>query len=89
MITQGTVVVGTMATLIHRSASNGCSVYIHSSAHGGQDVTLGNGSVVAGNGYSMPSTAASQVTFVIPPGDSLFGITSTSTHTLSVLKIEY
>ena len=42
MITQGTVVVGTVATLIHRSTSNGCSVHIYS-ANGGQDVTLGNG----------------------------------------------
>lgn len=88
MITQGTVVVGTVATLIHQSTSNGCSVHIYS-ASSVQDVTLGNGSVVAGNGYLMPSSRVSEVTFVIPPGDSLFGITATNTHTLSVLKIEY
>lgn len=88
MITQGTVVVGTVATLIHRSTSNGCSVHIYS-ANGGQDVTLGNGSVVAGNGYVMPSSKTSEVTFVIPPGDSLFGITATNTHPIYVLRIEY
>lgn len=88
MITQGSVVVGTAATLLHRSTSNGCSVHIFS-ANGGQDVTLGNGSVVAGNGYIMPSSKTSEVTFDIPPGDSLYGITASSTHALYLLKIEY
>ena len=87
-ITQGTVVVGTVATLIHRSTSNGCTVHIFCGS-GGQDVTLGNGSVVAGAGYIMPATKATEVDVAVPPGDSLYGITAMNTQTLYVLKVEY
>ena len=88
MITQGSVVVGTAATLLHRSTSNGCRVHIFCGS-GGQDVTLGNGSVVATNGYIMPATKATEVDVDIPPGDSLYGITATNTQVLYLLKVEY
>ena len=82
------VTITTSATLIHTSASNGCTVHIYSTGSG-QDVTLGPSTVVAGTGYLLPASKVSEFDFDVPPGDSLYGIVASSTKTLNVLVVEY
>jgi len=82
------VVIGTSATLIHTSASNGCTVHIYSTGSG-QDVTLGPSTVVSGTGYQLPASKVTEFDFNLPPGESLYGIVASSTKTLNVLVVEY
>lgn len=87
-ITSKSVTIATTATAIHTAASNGCRVHIFS-ASGGQDVTLGPATVVAGTGYLLLASSKTEVDIDVPPGETLYGITSTSTKALGVLVVEY
>lgn len=87
-ITSKSVTITTSATAIHTAASNGCRVHIFS-ASGGQDVTLGPATVVAGTGYQLLSSSKTEVDIDVPPGETLYGITASSTKALGVLIVEY
>lgn len=87
-ITSKNVTIAATATAIHTAASNGCRVHIFS-ASGGQDVTLGPETVVAGTGYQLLASSKTEVDIDVPPGETLYGITSTSTKALGILVVEY
>ena len=87
-ITSKSVTIAATATAIHTAESNGCRVHIFS-ASGGQDVTLGPATVVAGTGYQLLASSKTEVDIDVPPGETLYGITSTSTKALGVLVVEY
>lgn len=82
------VTITTSATLMHTSASNGCRLYLYS-ASGGQDITIGPAAVAAGTGYVLPSSKTRELTIDLPPGDSLYGIVASSTHTIRITVVEY
>ena len=82
------VTITTDATAIHTSTSNGCRLYLYSDS-GGQDVTLGPSTVVAGTGYIIPSSKKTEITLDLPPGETLYGRVASSTHVLGVTIVEY
>ena len=53
-ITAKSVTITTSPTAIHTAASNGCHIHLFSDS-GGQDVTLGPATVVAGAGFTLTS----------------------------------
>jgi hypothetical protein len=87
-ITSKNVTIATTATAIHTAASNGCRLHIFS-ASGGQDVTLGPATVVAGTGYQLLSSSKTEVDVDVPPGETLYGITASSTKSIGVLVVEF
>lgn len=87
-ITAKSVTITTSPTAIHTAASNGCHIHLFSDS-GGQDVTLGPATVVAGTGYQLLASSKTEVDIDVPPGETLYGITSTSTKALGVLVVEY
>ena len=56
---------------------------------GGQDVTLGPATVVAGAGFTLASSAKVMTEIQIPPGDTLYGIVASSTHVIRVTIMEF
>ena len=82
------VTITTSPTAIHKSTSNGCHIHLFSDS-GGQDVTLGPADVTAGNGYTLVAAARGTVEMHLPPGETLYGIVSTSTHVVRVTILEF
>lgn len=88
-ITSVSVTVGTASVLLAQAKGNGCKVYIYS-ATGGVDVTIGGTSAItASQGFVMPTGKSTDFIINLPPGDSLYGITASSTHALKILIVEY
>jgi hypothetical protein len=87
-ITSKNVTITTSATLMHTSASNGCRLYLYS-ASGGHDITIGPATVASGTGFVLSSSKTSELTIDLPPGDSLYGIVASSTHTIRITVVEY
>lgn len=87
-ITSKNVTIAATATAIHTAASNGCRLYLYSDS-GGQDITLGPSTVVAGTGYIIPSSKKTEITLDLPPGETLYGRVASSTHVLGVTIVEY
>lgn len=87
-ITSKSVTIATTATAIHTAASNGCHIHLFSDS-GGQDVTLGPATVVAGAGFTLTSSSKVMTEMQIPPGETLYGIVPSSTHAVRVTIMEF
>ncbi len=87
-ITAKSVTITTSPTAIHTAASNGCHVHLFSDS-GGQDVTLGPATVVAGAGFTLNSSSKIMTEMHLPPGETLYGIVSSSTHVVRVTILEF
>jgi hypothetical protein len=82
-ITTAQIEVGIERVLLHQTDADGCFITVHSDAGGGTDTYLGNSTVTAANGYELDGQTTIQ--FHMPPTSSLHAITSSGTHTLSIM----
>ena len=87
-ITAKSVTITTSPTAIYTAVSNGCHIHLFSDS-GGQDVTLGPATVVAGAGYTLVAAARGTVEMHLPPGETLYGIVASSTHVVRVTILEF
>lgn len=87
-ITAKSVTITTSPTAIHTAASNGCHIHLFSDS-GGQDVTLGPATVVAGAGFTLTSSSKVMTEMHLPPGETLYGIVPSSTHAVRVTILEF
>jgi hypothetical protein len=84
-ITTSQVTVGTTRVLLHQTDADGCTILVHSDAGGGTDTYLGNATVTAANGYQLDGQT--NIQFALPPTSALYGVTSSGSHTLSILVV--
>lgn len=87
-ITAKSVTITTSPTAIHTAAGNGCHIHLFSDS-GGQDVTLGPATVVAGAGYTLVAAARATMEIHLPPGETLYGIVPSATHVIRVTTLEF
>lgn len=87
-ITAKSVTITTSPTAIHTAAGNGCHIHLFSDS-GGQDVTLGPATVVAGAGYTLVAAARATMEIHLPPGETLYGIVASATHVIRVTALEF
>ncbi len=79
------VSVSTTRVLLHQTDADGCFITVHSDAGAGTDTYLGDSAVTAANGYELDGQTTIQ--FSMPPTSSLHAITSSGTHTLSIMAV--
>ena len=84
-ITTSQVTVGTTRVLLHQTDADGCHINVHSDAGGGTDTFLGDVTVTASNGFELDGQTFIQLD--MPPTSALYAITSSGTHTLSVMVV--
>jgi hypothetical protein len=83
-ITSGHVTVGTTAVQIDGTSASVYRLHIHNNDNqanlflGGQDVTTSNGLV-------LEKTDSTEI--MIPPGDAIWAVSSSSNHVVSYLKV--
>ena len=87
-ITAKSVTITTSPTAIYTAVSNGCHIHLFSDS-GGQDVTLGPATVVAGAGFTLASSAKVMTEMHLPPGETLYGIVPSATHVVRVTILEF
>ncbi len=84
-ITTSQVTVGTTRVLLHQTDADGCTISVHSDAGAGTDTYIGNATVTAANGYQLDGQT--NIQFALPPTSALYAVTSSGTHTLSILVV--
>jgi hypothetical protein len=84
-ITSGSQTITTTRSQIDGNSIHSTHIHIRNNEStktlylGGDDVTVGNGLLVDGNTF---------VDFDLPPGEKIFAISSSGSHTISWLRIE-
>lgn len=82
-ITTAQIEVGTTRVLLHQTDADGCNISVHSDAGTGTDTFIGNSTVTTSNGFQLDGQTFIQLD--IPPTSALYAVTSSGTHTLSIL----
>jgi len=84
-ITTSQVTVGTTRVLLHQTDADGCNISVHSDAGAGTDTYLGDATVTASNGFQLDGQTFIQLD--MPPTSALYAVTSSGSHTLSILAV--
>lgn len=84
-ITTSQVTVGTTRVLLHQTDADGSHISVHSDAGTGTDTFLGDSTVTASNGFQLDGQTFIQLD--MPPTSALYAITSSGTHTLSLMVV--
>jgi hypothetical protein len=82
-ITSGQQTIGTTAVLVDGISPNPSRLHIHNMDNSA-DIYLGNQGVTTANGLALPKLDS--VELVMNPGESLYAVSATGTHTISWLR---
>ncbi|NBU23748.1 MAG: hypothetical protein EBS38_07580 [Actinobacteria bacterium] len=86
MISSGTQIIGTTRSQIDGNSVHWVSLTIRNNEDT-KTLFIGNSSVTIENG--LPIDKTSTQTFEIPPGESLYMVSDSGTHSVSWLRIEH
>lgn len=88
-IAAGTIVIGTVAQLVHRAVGNGCHIKLYH-PNGGKRVTLGTQGVTDQAGWVLNGTGDATIELDLPPKVELYGVCeSGQTQSVNYLITEF